>query len=385
MSQNPGPPYEIVAYYFPQYHPDARNDAWHGQGWTEWDILKTARPRYPGHRQPIEPAWGYFNEADPTWASREIDLAADSAITTFLYDWYWYDEKPFLHDALERGFLVAPNNSRLKFALMWANHTWLDLYTAPFNKPPTILTSGRVTQESFERMIEYVIEHYFSRPNYLTINGEPYFSLFELATFVDSFGGLDGAVQALDYFRNKTRNAGFPGLHLNTIAPSTNNLPNEVVLPNPVQVIEQIGFSSITSYNWHQIYTPPKEAFPTVNYADVAAYNYTAWTTLTERFSIPYYPGVTMGWDPSPRTDQQVEYAPYNYPWTPIYEANTPGAFKEALLRVKSFLDSAQTYEKLFTLNAWNEWTEGSYLLPDTVYGTAYLEAIKEVFGAPLL
>ena len=32
-------------------------------------------------------------------------------------------------------------------------------------------------------------------------------------------------------------------------------------------------------------------------------------------------------------------------------------------------------------LNSWNEWTEGSYLLPEEKYGTAYLDAIKRVFG----
>ena len=36
----------------------------------------------------------------------------------------------------------------------------------------------------------------------------------------------------------------------------------------------------------------------------------------------------------------------------------------------------------MITLNAWNEWTEGSYLLPDTVTGTAYLEQVRAVFGA---
>lgn len=32
------------------------------------------------------------------------------------------------------------------------------------------------------------------------------------------------------------------------------------------------------------------------------------------------------------------------------------------------------------TINSWNEWTEGSYLEPDNVNGTGFLDAVKEVF-----
>ena len=33
------PAYEVAAYYLPQYHPDPRNAAWHGEGWTEWELV----------------------------------------------------------------------------------------------------------------------------------------------------------------------------------------------------------------------------------------------------------------------------------------------------------------------------------------------------------
>jgi hypothetical protein len=32
-------------------------------------------------------------------------------------------------------------------------------------------------------------------------------------------------------------------------------------------------------------------------------------------------------------------------------------------------------------INCWNEWTEGSYLEPDTTTGFKYLEAVRDVFG----
>src|SRR6476469_6340141 len=79
--------YEVAVYYFPNYHVDSINERWHGRGWTEWELVKAAQPRFKGHLQPKVPSWGYFNEADPAWAAKEIDLAADNGIDVFIYDW----------------------------------------------------------------------------------------------------------------------------------------------------------------------------------------------------------------------------------------------------------------------------------------------------------
>ena len=58
-------PIEVFAYYFPNYHLDARNALTHGPQWDEWSLVKEARPRFPGHVQPKVPLWGYEDEADP--------------------------------------------------------------------------------------------------------------------------------------------------------------------------------------------------------------------------------------------------------------------------------------------------------------------------------
>ena len=193
--------YQVAAYYFPQYHRDPRNDRWHGPGWTEWALVRAATPRFPGHQQPKVPLWGYEDEADPAVMARKIDAAADHAVDTFIFDWYWYDGAPFLNGALDEGFLGAPNNDRLQCALMWANHDWISIFPRAHDTTPRVLAPGATSRPQFEAAVEYMIERYFAHPSYWRIDGKPYFSIYELMTFVRGLGGADATRWALDWFR----------------------------------------------------------------------------------------------------------------------------------------------------------------------------------------
>jgi hypothetical protein len=134
---------EAAAYCFPGYHADPRIDARKGKGWTEWDLTRAAIPRFTGHNQPRVPAWGYQDESDPRTMAKKIAAAADHGLTAFIFDWYWYEDKPYLNRALDQGFLKAANRRRLKFALMWANHDWHDIMPAhEGQEPPLIYKSG---------------------------------------------------------------------------------------------------------------------------------------------------------------------------------------------------------------------------------------------------
>jgi len=370
--------YAIGAYYCPLYHVDPRNEAAHGAGWTEWELVKRGEPRFPGHQQPKVPLWGYEDESDPAVFARKIDAAADHGVDYFIFDWYYYDDGPFLERCLERGYLQAPNNSRLKFALMWANHDWVNIHPAKLHIPPVLQYPGAVTRATFDQVTDYVIERYFKLPSYWLIEGCPYFSIYELYRLIQGLGGIEATAEALQRFRERTRRAGFPDVHLNAVVWGIQILPDERAITNPAAIVALLGLNSISSYVWiHHIRLPD---FPVTDYNWVLNQSVAYWQATSGAYSVPYFPNVTMGWDASPRAVQSDRYLDVGYPFMPTLGGNTVAAFKTALLRVKAFLDAREGQPKIFNINAWNEWTEGSYLEPDIIHGTGYLEAIRDIF-----
>ena len=62
----------------------------------------------------------------------------------------------------------------------------------------------------------------------------------------------------------------------------------------------------------------------------------------------------------------------------PVMEA-TPDDFAYVVRNTLENLSARPEEERIFFINAWNEWTEGSYLEPDTRFGMAFLEQLKKV------
>ena len=89
--------------------------------------------------------------------------------------------------------------------------------------------------------------------------------------------------------------------------------------------------------------------------------------------NIPLFRCVSVGWDDTPRFPAKgIDDV--------VHHHNTPESFA-ALLYKARITDSHPEQPKLITINAWNEWVEGSYLLPDMHNGFSYLEAVKEVMS----
>jgi hypothetical protein len=369
----------VACYYFPNYHTgDPRNDQQHGKDWNEWELVKSAKPRFEGHQQPKVPEWGYLDEKDPKVMAKKIAAAADNGIDAFIFDWYIFQDGPFLNKCLDDGFLKAKNVNRIKFALMWANHDWKDIQPYKKGKPAQVLYPALITPERYKEICDHLVKDYFTKPNYWKIDGKAYFSIYDVKKFVDNFGSLEATKKAMDYLRDKAKEAGLKGVYWNVVAWGRPILPGENPPANMTELIEKMGFDSATSYVWiHHAALPDVQT----DYNYVRDQYFKHWDVVKKEYGVPYFPNVTMGWDPSPRCDIRDPWGNTGYPFTYTIGNNTPKNFKTALQMTKDKLLSDPSGPRILNINCWNEWTEGSYLEPDTKNSTGYLKAIKEVFG----
>lgn len=371
----------ILAYYFPSWHQDPRNAEWFGDGWTEWKLLADAKPRFDGHRQPRIPVSGEIDESDPAVFDEQIDIATRHGVDGFIFDFYWYDDGPYLNAALDGGYLNASKRDDITFSLMWANHNLTNIFpsASPAIEKP-VLKRGPVDRQTFERMAEHVIEHYFSQPSYLKVNGRPSFSVYEIGSLIEGLGGVSATRDALEWFDARTKAAGHAGLHLDAVVWGFEFLPGGIVAEDPAGLIDELGFASASSYVWIHHIQPGSQPFPSGRWDEVEAAAFTAYDDYATSLNVEFSPNVTVGWDATPRTAQDVEFTEGPYPWIPVFDPS-PAEFERGLRRAAAFFERHPREHPFLSINAWNEWTEGSSLLPDTDNGTGYLEAIHRVFG----
>lgn len=363
--------YDVAAYIWPSYTGDEpRTRIFWPEGYGEWQTVKAMKPFYPGHTWPRKPRWGYVNEADPFVMEMEIEAAAAYGVNVFIYDWYWFDNRPFLEQCLNNGYLKARNNDKVKFYIMWANHTATSIWdkrTAEMNMP---IWDGAVDIAAFETVVHRTIENYFTHPSYYKIDGKPVYMIYDLDNLIRGLGGIENTKKALDWFREQTVKAGFAGLELQLAVRSERSMNatgfDAKFSGNLTEAVHYLEFDSLTHYQFAHFTNMGRK------YTDILVDVKKEWDYIDSNFKMPYYPHISVGWDANPR---------YNSFRGNVCEENTPENIKKGFDMAKEYVDTHKNLKApLVTVNSWNEWTETSYLQPDDLYGYGYLEAVKDCF-----
>lgn len=363
--------YDVAAYVWPAYTGDeSRTRMFWPERMGEWQSVKNAVCKYPGHDWPRKPLWGYVNEADPRVMEMEISAAVDHGVNVFIYDWYWYDGRPFLEKCLNDGFLKARNRDQMKFYLMWANHDVNHLWDINQSwDDKDVIWKGMVDRDEFEKIAERLIIRYFFQPNYYKIDGCPVLMIYDVYNLMTGLGGEKETFEALKWFRSKVKEAGFPELHLQMVLyGNTFNMSGIDSGGNSenTDIVQRLGFDSATHYQFVHYANIDRD------YCEILERVDEEWKYIEDNCAVPYFPHISVGWDNNPRF---IGMRPG------VVKNNTPENIEKGLRMAKEYLERHLEQVPLVTINSWNEWTETSYLEPDDLYGYGYLEAIKRVFA----
>lgn len=364
---------EVLAFYLPQFYPFKENNEWWGPGFTEWTNVAKAKPLFKGHNQPRIPAdLGYYDLRVCETREHQVELAKQAGITAFCYWHYWFGNGRRL---LDRVFdeVLSSGKPDFPFCLGWANHSW---YAKTWNKD----SKDKLLIEQTYPGVEDAREHFnyllkaFSDSRYLKIDGKPFLFIFDPTTLPDSY---------IKLFNDWALAEGYPGLYL-----VANISPYEdkdeyirkgytAVLVNRVSkaVLTQNDLRKRTLSNTFkdnrifQMLLKVRRRFikglnPSPTIVDYR--NYYKSLVTEQDYESDVIPQIVPQWDHTPRSGIN------GLAWI----NTTPSLFYN---HVCMALDAVKHKENpIIVLKSWNEWGEGNYMEPDSLYGHGYIDALRK-------
>lgn len=356
----------VLAYVYTGWHPIPERDASFYPGFTEWDLVYQSPPRFDGHVQPRLPLWGRYDDRDPAAWDRRVALCRDHGVDGLVFGTFWCRGKRVFEDALDHGYLGSDLGARFPFALMWANRMPRRVLPVRRADVPVIEADRLVPTDvdDFIGFVRFLAERYFVRDSYLRVDGRAYFSIFDSTFFVKELG-RDGARAAIAGARAMLAAAGLPPLHLAAIEPNHDT----------IGVVRDLGFDSVT----HYVLLPDWKGPFHQDFEERAVLRAGQWADFAAAAGLPYHPSVTPGWDASPRGADFGDSRPDRYPWSPVVTGEHPERFRAFVARAVAYARRALPVEQqLVFVASLNEWSEGHYLEPDTRFGTAWIEAVRD-------
>jgi len=367
---------KVIVFYFPQFHAIPENDEWWGKGFTDWDNVKRGTPAFKDHSQPRVPVNNrYYDQSSLDTIRWQTDLAKQYGVSGFCHYHYWFDGKQLLETPT--NLFMQTKDIDFPFCLAWANETWSRRWDG---QDHYILQEQTHTPsiEKWKHHFSYLIKAW-SDDRAIRIDGKPLFIIYRPAKIQDT-GGM------FDYWQQEARKYGIDGLYFATMKQS--EFPDESCLEHydaviqfqPFEAMYSANFSDRRSHRLNRLAQTLISALPQglenilfrlrKNMSSPTLIDYDAtWNRILERPQEPgitTFPGAFVDWDNTARYGRRAT----------IFKGANPERFEYWLSQLVQNVAADTQRAPLIFLNAWNEWSEGTYLEPDTRYGKQYLEAL---------
>jgi hypothetical protein len=379
-------PVKLIAMYFPQLHAIPENDEWWGKGFTDWNNVRSAIPLFEGHYQPRVPLnQNYYDQSQLETLRWQIDMAKRYGVYGFCHYHYWFDGKQLLETPT--NLIMANPDIDFPFCLSWANETWSRRWDGR-GRHILIQQTHPPVRERWKLHYDYLIKAW-TDPRAIKVDGKPVFVIYRphLIEKID---------EMLAYWRELARQDGLPGLYF--IFQQQAYYMGELPYNNCLN-----AFDALFQFQPFEANTSPSYKKDSIQYLllfklarslperylnalrDIrkafvkgqSIYDYDAiWQKIVEVRPNPKlttYPGAFVDWDNTARYKNRAT----------LFRGASPDRFSVWFEKLVGSMPQRNLPENFIFLNAWNEWSEGTYLEPDERYGYQYLEAVKKVLDKP--
>lgn len=337
---------KLYAFFLPQFYPTPENDKYWGEGFTDWVNVKSAKPLYKGHQQPIWPSkFGHYNLTDLNSFKEVCDYSQKQGIDGFCYWHYWFDKGI---KALERVPEMHLKNKDIKqnFFFSWANHNWTKSWVGDDS---VLIFEQKYTKESALAHFEY-LKPFIKDSRYVKIKGKP-----ALQVYRPEKPECFEYIRILENEAIKTFGTGFYWLF-----PERQNTTKLNDLS-----FSKIGFPPANTKVWRFMImrTLQQKGYikKALKFSDRVFLK--ALRKNIRKHNIDgnnYIPCLLSGWDNTPR----YKYNGY------VIKGNIPEFLKKQLNVIDQEI-GLKNLDFIF-VKAWNEWAEGNILEPYSFNGIEY-------------
>lgn len=364
---------KIIAFYLPQYHRIPENDRWWGEGFTDWDSARTARPLFRGHYQPRIPLHNYYYDLlDKDVMQWQARLAKKAGIYGFCIYHYWFGKKQLLEKPAEN--LLKWNDIDCHYCFSWANESWTASWSRlkgnDWNPNGSVhnqqTSNGYLAfqyyggKKEWKEHFEYLLP-FFQDRRYIRKDGMPVFIIYRPQD-------LRCAAQMVSYWNELAVQNGLKGICFigtNSSQVSKKKMDAALLYEPVYSIFHAYGFYK-AYLKWVQLIRDSIDRMG-LNPPKFVSYRMIWRMILNRKVDRDTYYGGFVDFDTSPRKGR------YGY----VVLKASPRRFKRYFSRL--YQKSAREGKEFVFLTAWNEWGEGAYLEPDSKYGFQYLNAVRDI------
>jgi glycosyltransferase involved in cell wall biosynthesis len=344
-SEPPKSNFKAFAFYLPQFHAIPENNAWWGDGFTEWTNVKKAQKFFENHYQPHIPLENkYYDLSNPETMREQARMAKLFGLDCFVMYYYWFDGMKILDTPLEN--LRKDPTIDFPFVLCWANESW----TRNWDGQPNQILIEQSYGEGFAQKFITEVSRHFHDSRYQTFEGKPILLVYRPEL-------IPNLIQTAEIWRNHVKSLGFSDVYLISV--------NSFESADP----RSMGLDASTNFAPNNMGITPKKHldFPGKIYDYDELTN--AEQLVSKRYSL--YRSVTPSWDNTARRGSAGS----------VIKGSNPNSFRNWLFHEASITSqtSLKEEERIIFINAWNEWAEGCHLEADEQHGYQWLHSLADV------